>query len=197
MFPALYAMTVHGVVDGAVKRRVNHDVAVGSTVDAQIIAFAQQETVWTFIAGVNPAYDAALRGYLVQLFETYPRIVVECIAEMDDHERALLQETLLEQGKVMLDQLEQNLVQYRHREFIDPVLAVVGGLPKNELAELAESLVHLTSLKRRISMDDETVGGPIDVAVISKGDGFVWIKRKRYFDPELNYRFFANYFRGG
>jgi hypothetical protein len=24
----------------------------------------------------------------------------------------------------------------------------------------------------------ETVGGPIDVAVISKGDGFVWVKKK-------------------
>jgi hypothetical protein len=39
------------------------------------------------------------------------------------------------------------------------------------------------------------VGGPIDVAVISKGDGFVWIKRKHYFKPELNPGFFANYFR--
>jgi hypothetical protein len=24
----------------------------------------------------------------------------------------------------------------------------------------------------------ETVGGPIDVAVISKGEGYVWVKRK-------------------
>lgn len=59
---------------------------------------------------------------------------------------------------------------------------------------MAEALVHLTSLKRRISMDDETVGGPIDVAVISRGDGMVWIKRKHYFDKEMNHHFFANYF---
>jgi hypothetical protein len=45
-------------------------------------------------------------------------------------------------------------------------------------------------------MDTETVGGAVDVAVISKGDGFIWIKRKHYFKPELNARFFANYFRG-
>jgi len=44
-------------------------------------------------------------------------------------------------------------------------------------------------------MAEETVGGPIDVAVISKGDGFVWIKRKHYFRPELNHCFFRNYFR--
>jgi hypothetical protein len=29
-----------------------------------------------------------------------------------------------------------------------------------------------------VSLDAETVGGPIDVAVISKCDGFVWVKRK-------------------
>jgi hypothetical protein len=27
--------------------------------------------------------------------------------------------------------------------------------------------------------------------IISKGDGFIWIKRKHYFDPRLNPRFFA------
>ena len=37
------------------------------------------------------------------------------------------------------------------------------------------------------------VGGPIDVAVISKGDGFVWIKRKHYFKAELNLHFLDNY----
>ena len=67
--------------------------------------------------------------------------------------------------------------------------------PKDELAAMAESLVNLTSLKRKISLDAETVGGPIDVAVISKGDGFIWIKRKHYFKPELNQNFIVNYFK--
>ena len=60
---------------------------------------------------------------------------------------------------------------------------------------MAEALVSLTSFKRRVSADAETVGGPIDVALISKGDGFIWIKRKHYFKPELNYTFFQNYFK--
>jgi hypothetical protein len=70
-------------------------------------------------------------------------------------------------------------------------------LPKDLLAEVAESLVNLTSFKRRISMTSaETVGGPIDVAVISRGDGFVWIKRKHYFKPELNPQFMSQYSGG-
>lgn len=68
---------------------------------------------------------------------------------------------------------------------------LVDNLPKEELAAMAESLVNLTSFKRRVSWDDETVGGPVDVAFISRGDGFVWIKRKHYFDPTLNPHYFA------
>ena len=44
-------------------------------------------------------------------------------------------------------------------------------------------------------MEAETVAGPIDVAVISKGDGFIWIKRKHYFESGLNQHYFANYYR--
>ena len=43
---------------------------------------------------------------------------------------------------------------------------------------MAEALVNLTSYKLKFSPGSETVGGPVDVAIISKGDGFAWIKRK-------------------
>ena len=69
-------------------------------------------------------------------------------------------------------------------------MSIVALLPKEELAELAEALVNLTSFKRRVTPAAETVGGPVDVAVISKGDGLVWLKRKHYFPPELNPRYF-------
>lgn len=61
---------------------------------------------------------------------------------------------------------------------------------------MAESLVNLTAFKRRMtSVEADTVALPIDVAVISKGDGFIWIKRKHYFEQTLNPYFFANYYR--
>jgi hypothetical protein len=74
-------------------------------------------------------------------------------------------------------------------------MSMIGLLPKDELAAVAESLVNLTKLKLRVSQKLETVGGPIDVAVITKGDGFVWVKRKHYFSPELNPRVMARYYR--
>jgi hypothetical protein len=67
---------------------------------------------------------------------------------------------------------------------------MVSFMPKQELASFAESLVNITSIKRRVTAELETVGGPVDVAVISKSDGFVWVKPKHYFDPSLNPRYF-------
>ena len=46
-----------------------------------------------------------------------------------------------------------------------------------------------------MSPHEETVGGPVDVAVISKGDGFIWINRKHYFKPEFNPHFFDHYYK--
>jgi hypothetical protein len=68
----------------------------------------------------------------------------------------------------------------------ESILRTVSMLPKFELANMVESLVSITSFVRRVSMDIESVGGPIDVAVISKKDGFIWIKRKHYFDIQYN-----------
>ena len=69
-------------------------------------------------------------------------------------------------------------------------LEVLESFPVNELAFVAENLVNLSSFQMRLSRELETVGGPIDVAVITKGDGFIWVRRKHYFKPELNPHFF-------
>lgn len=84
---------------------------------------------------------------------------------------------------------------YSEEKYEKPVRETIAVLPKDELALVAESLVQVTSFRQRISQEVETVGGPIDVAVISKGDGFVWIKRKHYFRAEINPFFMSTYYR--
>ena len=80
---------------------------------------------------------------------------------------------------------------YIQKEHTSPLRLVIGMLSPEELGDLAETLVSAESLKERVTRPTESVSGPVDVAVISKGDGFIWIKRKHYFDPSLNLRFVA------
>ena len=55
-------------------------------------------------------------------------------------------------------------------------------LSKEEMAKMVELLVEITSLRYKVSQELNIVGGEINVGVISKLDGFVWIKKEKYFD---------------
>jgi uncharacterized protein with gpF-like domain len=63
---------------------------------------------------------------------------------------------------------------YQQQAFINPVLHVLEIAGRNELAETARELVSLNVFKKRIMAQKETVGGAIDVAVISRDGGFQW-----------------------
>lgn len=93
--------------------------------------------------------------------------------------------------------LTQTFTKSAQNEFFEkytrPLVNTISLLSISDMANVAESLVALTSLVNRMSPREESVGGPVDVAVISKGDGFIWIKRKHYFDQDLNTQFFNNY----
>ena len=82
---------------------------------------------------------------------------------------------------------------------IGPHLAIHNSANKL-FALLAESMINITSLRRKVAIDNNigTVGGPIDVGMITKGDGFIWIKRKHYFDQSYNPQYFySHYMREG
>lgn len=83
-----------------------------------------------------------------------------------------------------------DMEQYIWDNYCSKLIDVVKFMSKEDMAEMAESLVKMTGLKRRITTEKESVGGPVDVAVITKGDGFVWIKRKHYFSADINHNYF-------
>ena len=57
-------------------------------------------------------------------------------------------------------------------------------------------MINITSLRRKVAIDNNigTVGGPIDVGMITKSDGFIWIKRKHYFDRSYNPQYFYSHY---
>lgn len=194
-FPTLFAFTVDGVVDGKLKYRVDHDTAVTPDRNALVIPFDQQDIVKTFIGGIDPSVNQLLEGYLSEIFASYPRALLESLPQMPEEEKVNWAKTLARENEALLKRLREDLANYENLAHTGPILSAVSVLPKDELAAMAESLVQLASFKRRVTLGAETVKGPIDVAVISKGDGFVWIKRKDYFTPDLNQHFFNNFYR--
>lgn len=196
-FPSLRSFILEGIVDNKLKFKPEGAAQIDYVNDSVILAFAQKEMVSRFMEGVDPQYKEVEEKYLSKIFHSYAKEIVGHINHNSPEEKKKLEDDLTKVGDEIFKEHIKQLDIFRQEKFINPVAAVVSMLPKDELAAMAESLVNLTSFKRKISMDMETVAGPIDVAVISKGDGFIWIKRKHYFKPELNQQFFKNYFGEG
>lgn len=196
VLPRLRSIETEGIVDSRLLYRNGQsvDIDLGQKT-AAIVPFAQREMVDAFMEGVDPDYQASIERGLSQILMVYPEAIVDSIEEINDAERDALKTRLDKLREVTLTRYQEEMRRYRNLHHVDPIIKVVAMLPKDELAEMAESLVSLTAFKRKVSWQAETVGGPIDVAVISKGDGFIWVKRKHYFVPELNSQFFANYYR--
>lgn len=89
-----------------------------------------------------------------------------------------------------ISSFKEKLFDYMRTDHDDPLRRVVGFLPVDVMAELAETLINLQSLKEKVTKPSETVGGPVDVAVITRAEGLVWIRRKHYSDPSINSRYF-------
>lgn len=159
---------------------------------AVVMPFAQREMVSLFMEGVDPEYQATVEGALDQFAVGLPEAVADAMGLAGTARTALVRSMRVAVGRLRSD-FSSRMGSYSMDAHIRPIIQAVAALPKDELGAMAESLVSLTSFKRRVTLDAETVGGAIDVAVISKGDGLIWLKRKHYFEPDRNPQFFARY----
>lgn len=192
-FPSLKALSCHCIVRNRLIFRDDGSVAVTFDQNAVLVPFAQSDVVETFLRGVDPRYAQLIDGYLTTLFGEFPDLVAKHVKTKDKKELDDLLDKLRKDSSDSLQRCRDGLNSHLQRKHINPLTNVISVLPIDELAAMAGSLVHLTTSKRKMSFEMETVGGPVDVAVISKGDGFIWIDRKHYFRPDLNPRFMQTY----
>lgn len=197
VYPSLISYQMEGVADDVLKYKEDFETSIGSGQWAASLApFAQKEMVHGFMDGATPEYRQVLKGALDELFDKYPERISKRFKGMSKKKKADLVNDLKADGADLLNKFWDAMNEWTKKTNSDPILDTIEVLPLTELASMAESLVNLTSFKRRVTLRvPETVGGPIDVAVISKGDGFIWINRKHYFEAESNPHFFDNYYR--
>ena len=186
IFPQIRACVCDAVVAGHLRCRMDPKQGISRNLGAIIRSFAQGEMVFRFMEGIDPAYLEFVHKMVRGMVEGCFNISVLDGLKLSVKKKAGMQKKLGEEAQSFLEQVDKGL-KAKSEEYAGPIMKVVGILPKDELAAMAESLVSLTSFKRKVTMNQqETVGGPVDVAVISKGDGFIGIKRKHYFPPDLN-----------
>jgi hypothetical protein len=189
IFPHMLNYRLEGFVFGQLKYKKLKKRKISYTSDkkdgtASITAFGQTEMVDSFIRGMEPNMADAVNEIIHKVFVNYYEQIEKHTGIELTKEQVISLENL---GKEVYTSINEAVDEYQQQNYINPLLGVVRSLPKEELAEMTEALVNLTSFKRRVTRATESVGPPVDVAVITKGDGFVWVKRKNYVDPDINY----------
>ena len=177
IFPVCIQIETLGIINNKVLKLNENSFQITHEQNSQIIPLAQTDVMDEFFLGINN-----------EINQIYVKKFKNGIASEKD-----------ESVKNKIIQLNTSIEEEKNKLVKDRLMNIhrsLSFLPRDEMIYMAEGMINLTSFKRRLVLDNfsETVGVPIDIAFISKGDGFIWIKRKKYFDKEMNYVFTENYF---
>jgi hypothetical protein len=192
-FPTVHAVEVAGRVAGKLKFTEIESKSIITSMDGgQVISFAQTDVIQRLLEGADPRFIETTADFI--------EIAIKKVA--DAIETALRPRSLSKKKTIKRQEMVQEIVDLIKKEYEEVTAGelkeqfsrefdrMVAMMPKQELIELAEALVSITAVERKATSDEGTVGGLIDVAFITKHEGFVWIKRKHYFPPELNPTYF-------
>lgn len=185
LYPSLVEFKIDCVFNGRIKytmEKKEHIKSDGLT--AYIVPFAQDDVIKNFMNGIHPKLFLFVR----EVFRIYYDKILQLINEEKIKNKKTLREDLKKMNEAIYKELGEQT-----KKLSRPIVETVSTMPIPEMCDLAESLVNLTSLRKKVTAQIESVGGETEVVSITKGEGFIWIKKKQYFDPQLNHSFINNY----
>lgn len=190
IFPQMLHLHISGIANNMVRYATVENISISEEQMSTITPLAQTDVMQTFLFGINDSFINDIAKELPNQIQ----IGVNGIADsfFAENKKQSVQQEL---SRITSNIIEQ-IVQKAQQQYLLPITQSVATLPIEELALLAESMINITSLRRKVALDNNigTVGGPIDVAIISKCDGFIWLKRKHYFDRAYNPQYFYSHY---
>lgn len=191
--PSLREYTVDLVVLGRVRFWLKRKSSIDEKQASSVVPLADAEVIRTLLEGISPSFVTATTLGAVSLIAKLPEKILDPIIELSDDQKekyiADAKAALPNQFKEYLEKMKE----HRQTKYTQPINQAISSLSLSDLGMVAETFVSASQLLKRVRPEVESVGGPVDVAVISKGDGFVWMKRKHYFDERLNPAFRLKY----
>ena len=190
IYPSLYQQQVYNrVLDKQRIEVLSDNNSISESNAASICPMAQRDVIETFIEGVSNK----IKNTFIEVTASAIKSTVKGVAALIRKKDADLADSIdtIDYSGIIASYNEQ-INKIIGRDQVSPLIRTIVSMGKEDIADLAENLIYMTSMKSHVLPFAETVGGPIDVAIISKGDGFIWAKRKQYFSADLNRDFFDN-----
>ncbi len=181
-----YPSLVSAVVCEGFDNRVNYHlrptdiICISDERPTAICPFAQKDVIRSVLRGVHRNFGRQLSDAVNNSFSPHGNDIF--IPSVDDNIDFLdFTEKL---GELKTDDLSSNFFRKINR-LLDSNLhqweKALEDYDLQSMAALAESLVDLTCFHRILTFQQEGVGGPVDLAVITKEDGFTWLNRKSWY----------------
>jgi hypothetical protein len=174
-YPVVLTWFVSGIIGGYAKRMEASSDVIDGEVRSKIRVFADSEVTNAFIRGIDMNLERRFYGGFRMMMHGLVDQVVGAVPGVDAGARDTVRERFQKDFvPKYLEAFHRMMAEYQQHAFINPVLRVLEIAARNELAETASQLVNLNIFKKRIMAHRETVGGAVDVAVISREGGFQW-----------------------
>lgn len=178
-YPTVVTCFVSAVVGGIVKRAEATVNSIDGEVRSKIRVFADSEVTNAFIRGIDFNLERRLYGGFRAMMHGLVDQVVGAFPTADANAREGVRERFQRDFVPRyFAAFHQMIAEYQQQAFINPILRVLEIAGRKELADTARELVTLNIFKKRIMAQKETVGGAVDVAVISRDGGFQWSSKQ-------------------
>lgn len=193
VLPRLREYTVDLVVLDRVRFWLKQENRIDEVNSSEVVPLADDEVITTLIDGISPDFVQNAFAGMISVILALPRKLLDPVRELTDAQK---QQYIADAQKTLPQHFREfaaNMRKHRLEKYTKPIKQAIASLSLSDLAMVAETFLGASQVLKRVRPEMETVGGPVDVAVISKGDGFVWIKRKLYFDEKYNPAFNLKY----
>lgn len=118
------------------------------------------------------------KGQTQIIWAGQPEACVRLVLGISPQTPAVLQKAGLNEAQA--DALVQAIIAESTASLVEP------AMPIRDAIALGEFLAQTTASFVKFLPGADTVGGELDIATVTKYEGFRWIKRKHFYPPELN-----------
>ena len=132
---------------------------------------AQNGPANTFIEGI----DDGVRHFISKQMED---LAIDLTSRMGADGDSKSRNKLIKVAKKLLADKQAQIDAFISERYTEQFRKSLEFMPLEEMSQLVEMMVKLTAYHSRIYDSHETVGGPIDVAVINRDKVFSWAKKK-------------------
>ncbi len=175
IFPASQRVFLSGMVGDIIKYEIEEISRITHINDAEIRPFAQTDVMLTLIKGISPKLDEEYREATSELEQNVTAEIISILQNQRVPNNVITNVINVSYEKIK-EAFDERIESFIHENYIEGVLDAVRFFNLEEMAKMAENLIAVTNLQRHISSSEESVGGPIEVAVLTKTGGFKWLK---------------------